>query len=86
MKLWHPHTEQPNRIASVLIALPPAPDDAPEDQRCWLTKDLYDFNPERGFTNAETGADLRYSETRFFWAYESDVLRELDEQLKEIPA
>ena len=84
MKLWHPHTEQPTRCASVLIALVPAEDDAPEDQRHWLAKDLYDFHPGKGFINAESGEELRYSETRFFWAYESDVLHELDAQLQEI--
>lgn len=82
MKLWHPHTELPNRATSVLIALPPADHEAPEDAMHCLTSDLHDFHPHYGFTSADTGKPIRFA--AYFWAYESDVLHELDAQLQEV--
>lgn len=73
MKLWHPHTEQPDAICSCLIAVPP--DNAGEPY-C-LAGTYYTFDPRTGqFRCEETDVTLRAS--AFFWATEADVLQELE--------
>lgn len=83
MKLWHPHTEQPEGVASLLIALPPDLDDGDEPPQIHvLASDYYSHEPEQGIVNEKTGDPIRFA--AYFWAYESDVLRELDAQLQEV--
>jgi len=84
MRFWHPHTEQPEGFTSVLIALPPEEPTFSEDRFHCLACDIYEFHPDRGFVNSDSDEPIRHQ--RFFWAHEADVLRELDEQLKETHA
>lgn len=71
--LWHPHTDRPIRICSCLIATPPA-----NDGDCWaLAGGNYIYDP-RTDTFRDEMDDEVLQDTVFFWAYETDVLHELD--------
>lgn len=79
-KLWHPSTELATRPgASCLIALPPPPSADDEDNSWFISPVFYNWHDaDQCWVSEDSTDEWLEPGGRFHWAYEADVLAELE--------